>query len=288
MGRKKQGKQKKGRRKGDSRRAGRGPTMAEQADRHVLYEASVQNVADEVEFLVGTFREVRGRDPVRLREDFCGTGAAACQWVKSGPLREAVGVDIDPDVLGWGREHHVAALSPEQRLRVRLMEANVLDVDTGAPVDIAVGFNFSYWIFKTRAELLRYFQGVRRALADDGLYFLDVYGGSDALAEMSEKTKHDEFTYVWEQADYDPISGSCLCYIHFKFPDGSRMKRAFTYEWRVWSIPELRELLAEAGFAATTVYWQGTDEDGEGDGVFAPAERGEADPAWIAYIVAEP
>ena len=283
MGRKKQGKHKKGHKTGK-----RGPSMAEQADRHVLYEASVQNVDDEVEFLVGTFREVRGRDPVRLREDFCGTGAAACAWVKSAPHREAVGVDIDPDVLAWGREHHVAALTPEQRLRVRLMEANVLDVDTGAPVDIAVGFNFSYWIFKTRRELLSYFSGVREAMADDGLFFLDVYGGSDALAEMSEKTKHDGFTYVWEQADYDPISGSCVCYIHFKFPDGSRLKRAFSYEWRVWSIPELRELLDEAGFSENIVYWQGTDEDGEGDGVFTPAERGEADPAWIAYIVAKP
>lgn len=274
--------------KGKAGRSKSGASMAELADRHLLYEASVQNVADEVEFLLGTFRQIRGREPMRLREDFCGTGAAACQWVKTAPANEAVGVDIDPDVLAWGRQHHVAALTPEQRLRLRLLEANVLDVDTGAPVDIAVAFNFSYWIFQTRARLLEYFTGVRRALAEDGVFFLDVYGGSDALEEMTEKTKHDDFTYVWEQADYDPISGSCVCYIHFRFPDGSKLKKAFTYKWRVWSIPELRELLAEAGFSQTTVYWQGTDDDGEGNGEFAPAERGEADPAWIAYILAKP
>ena len=31
----------------------------------------------------------------------------------------------------------------------------------------------------------------------------------------------------------------------------------------------------------------GGDEDGEGDGVFTPEDKGEADLAWIAYIVAE-
>ena len=72
------------------------------------------------------------------------------------------------------------------------------------------------------------------------------------------------------------------------FPDGSRLKRAFSYEWRLWTLPELREILEEAGFDPVTVYWQGTDEEtGEGDGVFEPAEEGEPDPSWIVYIVAE-
>jgi hypothetical protein len=85
----------------------------------------------------------------------------------------------------------------------------------------------------------------------------------------------------------DPITGRTLCYIHFRFPDKSRIDKAFTYDWRLWSIPEVRELLAEAGFSSSTVYWQGTDEDGDADDVFEPAEEGDADLAWIAYIVAQ-
>ncbi len=57
-------------------------TMAQRADRHVLYERSVQAVDFEVEFLEKTYREIRGRRPKSLREDFCGTAAAACEWVK--------------------------------------------------------------------------------------------------------------------------------------------------------------------------------------------------------------
>ena len=52
-------------------------------------------------------------------------------------------------------------------------------------------------------------------------------------------------------------------------------------------MPEVRELLAEAGFAKSTVYWEGSDEDGDGNGVFEPEERGEADAGWIAYIIAQ-
>ena len=47
------------------------------------------------------------------------------------------------------------------------------------------------------------------------------------------------------------------------------------------------ELLLEAGFKKATVYWEGEDEDGEGNGEFSPEEKGEADLAWIAYVVAE-
>jgi hypothetical protein len=65
------------------------------------------------------------------------------------------------------------------------------------------------------------------------------------------------------------------------------IKKAFSYEWRLWSAPEIRELLLEAGFRKATVYWEGEDEDGDGNGEFTPDESGVADLAWIAYIVAE-
>jgi hypothetical protein len=35
------------------------------------------------------------------------------------------------------------------------------------------------------------------------------------------------------------------------------------------------------------VYWEGTDADGEGSGVFRPKTVVENDAAWVAYIVAE-
>jgi len=261
-------------------------TMADQADRHELYEASVQNVEEECKFMSKTFRALKGREALSWREDFCGTASAACEWVRTNPERTAIGVDLDPEVLAWGRENRVSRLNAEQQSRLQLFEANVLDVETDS-VDCVGAFNFSYWIFQTRPLMLEYFGRIRDALKDDGVFFLDAFGGYEAFEEMKEKTKFEDFTYIWEQARYSPVTGEMDCHIHFKFPDKSKMKKAFSYTWRLWTLPEIRELLLEAGFRNPTVYWEGTDENGEGDGVFTPDKLGEADAGWIAYIVAE-
>jgi SAM-dependent methyltransferase len=261
-------------------------TMAEQADKHELYEAAVQNVEEECNFVSNTFKKLRGREALSFREDFCGTASAACQWTRLSPEHTAIGVDIDEEVLEWGRSNRLSRLSAEQQSRVTLMLANVLEAET-EQVDVVGAFNFSYWIFQTRPLMLEYFRRIRDALKTDGVFFLDAFGGYEAFEEMKEKTKYDHFTYVWEQARYSPVTGEMDCYIHFKFPDKSKMKRAFSYTWRLWTLPEITELLSEAGFRNPTVYWEGTDKDGEGNGIFNPDTHGEADAGWIAYIVAE-
>lgn len=189
-------------------------------------------------------------------------------------------------MLEWGRVNHVNKLPSADQARVQLVESDVMTVETPS-VDILAAFNFSYFIFDKRDVLRTYFEKAYDSLKDDGVFFIDMFGGPEAQEETKEKTKHKGFTYVWHQAKFHPVTNFIRCHIHFKFPDGSRIKKAFTYEWRLWSAPELREILLEAGFSKATLYWEGEDEDGEGNGEFTPDEKGEADLAWIAYIVAE-
>ena len=261
-------------------------TMADKADIHELYEKSVQNVEHEVEFLQSTFKNIRGRTAHLFREDFCGTASASCEWVRQGGDYQAIGVDIDPAVLEWGRQNRVSRLSAADQARVGLIEGDVMSADT-PPVDLMAAFNFSFFIFDTRDKLRAYFERAYAALKDDGVFFVDLFGGPEAQEETKEKTKYKRFTYIWHQAEFHPVTNYIRCHIHFRFKDGSKIKKAFTYEWRLWSAPEIREVLAEAGFRKSTLYWEGEDEDGEGNGEFTPDEKGEADLAWIAYIVAE-
>ena len=260
-------------------------TMASQADVHALYQQAVQCVEAEIDFVDETFTKLRRRKARFLREDFCGTANAACEWIRRRRTNRAVAVDVDAGVLEWGRRHNVEPLG-RSAWRIELVNADVLDVDRGG-MDVVLAMNFSYWVLHTRAGMRRYFERVRDALAGDGVFFLDAYGGYDAFREMKETTENDGFTYVWDQAWYDPITGRQRCRIHFRFPDGSRIGDAFVYEWRLWTLPEIREILEEAGFREVTVYWQETDEKtGEGNGVFTPAEHGEADAGWITYVSA--
>ena len=50
----------------------------------------------------------------------------------------------------------------------------------------------------------RYFKNVHAGLIEDGIFFLDCFGGYDAYREMKEKTPYKDFTYVWEQATFKP------------------------------------------------------------------------------------
>src|SRR5690606_3657126 len=186
----------------------------------------------------------------------------------------------------WGRKNRVGRLSPEDQARVQLLESDVMTVET-PPVDVIAALNFSYFIFDTRDRMRTYFKRCYDALTDDGVLFLDMYGGPEAQEETKEKTKYKNFTYIWYQAEFHPVTHYVRCHIHFKFPDGSKIKKAFSYEWRLWTAPEIRELLLEAGFKKATVYWEGEDEDGEGNGEVTPDEKGVAALAWIAYVVAE-
>lgn len=264
--------------------------MAAVADRHELYEHSVQCVEAEVDFVDKTFEDRRGRKAKTFREDFCGTAGVCCEWVGRRQGNSATGVDLDPEVLQWGREHNLSALKKTQLQRVRLINANVLDVET-EPVDVISAMNFSYWLLKERAVLKAYFARVLDALNEDGIFFLDAYGGYESFREIEEEREIDDgndgFTYTWDQASFNPINHDLLCHIHFNFSDGSEIREAFSYDWRLWTLPEIRDLLTEVGFSSVTIYWQGWDEDGEADGEFLPTDMGEADAGWICYITAE-
>lgn len=260
---------------------------ADTADRHRLYQLSVQCVESEIDMVDKTFTEIRDRQAVKLREDFCGTGNTSCEWVRRRDTNTAIGFDHDAEVLDWGRRKNVTKLDDHQQSRVQLVQQDVLEAGNTA-ADIILAMNFSYQLFKTRDQLRAYFAAAHAGLADDGILMMDGFGGHESWCTIKEKTKYDGFTYFWDQAKFNPITFEMLCHIHFKFPDGSRMKRAFTYDWRMWTLPEIRNLLEEAGFARSTVYWEGTDEEtGEGNDEYCATEQGEDDPSWIVYITAE-
>ena len=272
-----------------SRKAGKG-TLAERADKFRCYQQSVQEPEHEVEFFDQVYRKLFRRTPYSLREDFCGTFSICCNWVESHPKRTAVGVDLCSETLQWGREHNLTRCTNEQAGRIRLLEQDVR-TQNRPQVDILSAQNFSFWIFKTRQELVEYFRIARANLNEQGMMVMDMMGGADCYKEgVTDKRRIRKgkkgFRYHWEQASFNPVTSEASFYITFKFNDQSKLKRAFEYHWRFWTIPEVRELLREAGFTRSLVYWEEEDEDGEDTGVWSAAEKAPSHPSWIAYIVA--
>ncbi|MCA9681147.1 MAG: hypothetical protein KC457_03060 [Myxococcales bacterium] len=273
---------------------------AAKADRHDLYEISVQDPPTEVEFVSKTFKRLRKRAALSLREDFCGTAVFSLAWVRSHKQRTAVGVDLDRDTLLWGLERRIRPAGErdgkDYESRITLRNANVLE-PAGPLVDVAVGYNFSYWCFSTRTQLLAYLKAARAGLSEDGMLFLDAYGGTEVpMSDLNEREVRDErgivndgepFTYCWEQLGYNPLTGHMDCAIHFEFEDGSRIDEAFTYSWRIWTLPELAELLLDAGFAKVRFWAEREDDDGEGTGTYQEIQDLDNEGVWWVYISAE-
>jgi len=256
--------------------------------KYALYEASVQDAADDAKILYKLYTRIRGYKPHSFREDFCGTFKIASEWVKIHRDNSALGLDIDPVPISYGKEFHWPELTKDQQNRLSIRVQNVLK-PTKPSADLIAACNFSYWIFKKREQMIHYFSQVRKSLKSDGLFFLDIVGGYEMMELHKDRHRYKlgktPFTYIWQLERFNPITHDGFFSISYEIKGGKKMKRAFTYDWRVWTIPELRECMAEAGFKRSWVYWEKDDRNGHGTGEFYASEKEENCPVWIAFIV---
>lgn len=252
--------------------------------KHSLYERSVQNPSSDIDFINDKFKELTGRNPLTIREDFGGTGYLCCLWSKQSKKHEAFVIDLDDEPMDYGKANHYSKLNKEQQSRVKYIKDNVLN--TKISTDVVVAFNFSYFIFKERNVLVDYFKRVRKSMKKDGVFFLDLFGGSECYSPIEEETDHGKFTYFWDLESYNPITNEVLYYIHFQEKGKAKKRCVFTYDWRMWSLPEIRDCLHDAGFKDTVIFWEGDDDDGGGNGEFYPSEKEEQCDSWVIYIAA--
>jgi cyclopropane fatty-acyl-phospholipid synthase-like methyltransferase len=259
---------------------------ASTADKYELYQRSVQEPEADIDFIDRVFRREYGRPPVSVREDFCGTAYFSSEWVKSASDRTALGIDLDTEPLDWGRRNNLAPLG-SGAARVTLLNADVMEV-TEPKVDVVAVFNFSHCYIQQRSEMLRYFRTVKIALHQEGLLVLDVQGGPESLEKVKEPRSFQGFTYIWDQGPVDAVTQRTIRYIHFRFPDRTVLRQAFTYDWRLWSLPELKEIMEDAGFRRSDVYWETFDKDGDGTGIYRKVKKAYHVTSWVAYLVAWP
>lgn len=250
-------------------------------DKYQYYQLSVQNPSADISFMKKVYRGIYKSSPQVFGEDFCGTFANSVEWVRSGGV--AIGVDIDAEPIAWGVKNNASKLTAQQKTRLRIRQASVLSGNL-PKADLICALNFSYMTLQTRQELRDYLKTIYKRLHSKGLVVFDAMGGTDCQIPSEEIRKFKDFTYIWELEDHDPIHNTSLYHIHYKTPKKTH-KRVFTYDWRMWSLPEIRELMAEAGFKRSYVYWESHDRHGNGNGLYKRREKGEPCETWIAYIV---
>lgn len=255
-------------------------------DKYDYYFRTVQSPWFDCSLASKIYRQLSKGEPRVLREDFCGAFAICCEWVRRNKLNKAYGVDLDPEPLAYGREHYLSELKADQKKRIQLFQDSVLTAKLPL-ADITMAMNFSFYIFKSRMLLRQYFARVRKGLKSNGIFLLDCFGGMACGDANLERTKFRSYEYFWEQDGFNPITHEAKFHIHFKRKGEKKRNKVFSYDWRLWTIPEIRETLIEAGFSKTHVYWEGVTKRGHGDGVYRKSEVGEECESFVAYIAAE-
>lgn len=262
------------------------PEIPRELSHHELYERCVQSPKD----LPPLLRAIHGGDPTRLGEDFCGTAALSKAWCAQVPDASATAVDRDPDPLAVARADAPANLA--------VLEGDVFEATRPAaahPADVIFVGNFSIGEIHERARLVEYLRHARARLAPGGVFICDTYGGESAFLTGAVHRNHPgpggtTIRYTWEQREADPLTGRVVNALHFRLDDAGTITQelhdAFVYDWRLWSVPELRDAMAEAGFARAQVFAKLPDAvDDEGRVYINPVEDpGDLEDSFIVCV----
>ena len=197
----------------------------------------------------------RDKFPRSVLDVACGTGIVSELLVGAG-YHPVVGVDLSNAMVRIARTKAAARGIGEQSLRYETQNAATLDLGA-ARFDLAVCLFDSLNYILDPADLARAFVRIAAHLAPGGVFAFDV----NSMYALS----HDLFTqrqdagavrHVW-QSFWDRASRTCRVEMAFTVTDAATGEpRSFheTHLQRAYTITELREYLAAAGFGDVSVW----------------------------------
>lgn len=248
--------------------------------------------------LPGAPRQPRSAPSV-LREDFAGTADIAASWIAAAPHRAAWAIELDRATHDWSTVHTAPRLPDALRGRLSLVHGDSADVGllessedparAAVPLaDVVCALNFSYSVFHTPAALRAYFEAALLGLEPGGVLLLDVLGGPDReRVGLETSTTKGALSYTWTQEAYAPNTRRVRCALSFAHADGRRADRAFVYDWRLWRVHELQDLLAAAGFSKIHIWWEQRDQTGQPTGSYRRVAHPLQEPAYVCYLAAQ-
>ena len=215
----------------------------------------------DIAFYVSLARETGG--PVL--EIGAGTGRVLIPTAGAG--FEIVGLDLSPHMLAVCRER-LAEEPREVRQRVQLVEADMRAFDLGRTFRLITTPFRPFQHLTTVEDQLACLAAIRRHLADDGRFVLDLFNPSlPALVDESRLSETPDgppftlpdgrhvqrFARIMSRDLYNQIQDVELIY-YVVHPDGHQERLVHRFPMRYLFRFEVEHLLARSGFAVEAVY----------------------------------
>lgn len=252
-------------------------------DKYQLYIDAVQDPEGLMVFLDHVVEGKGNKEnPPFLREDFAGTGINCHYWNKTTPAGSgAVAVDIDPEPLEWGKSKFVRSKNMNET-----KFCNIDSLEFEHPSDVTLCLNSSIFSIHRRSELLKYFKDTYSRLNDDGVFVFEIYGGPMAYMTGKDEIEYDDFTFIWEQRSFNTLTNRSENHISFKLDNGQRLNDVFNYDHRIWTLPELMDILEDTEFADNVEVYLNTEfEHSKEPDSYAPVTNFHTNGSFEAYIV---
>ena len=193
----------------------------------VMAEDSAQTVVGALDQILALVPGLEGRleTGISVADLGCGRGLALVELARRFPASSFVGIDLSDDAIAWAREH--AAGLPNVRFEARDLTRFDVEAQPGA-FDVVTTFDAVH----DQASPSRLLHGIRRSIADDGVYLMqDIDGHSHHHLDVDLPL--GTFMYAV----------SCMHCMTVSLAQGGEGLGA------MWGVETAEELLREAGFA---------------------------------------
>jgi SAM-dependent methyltransferase len=201
------------------------------------------------EYICGVLRE-NGIDDGPVLDLGCGTGALTRRMAKAG--YDMTGADASPDML----QEAMMNSGEEADILYLLQPMQELDLDGSVRAVISACDCINYIL--DPEDLKEAFRRIYATLEPGGVFIFDIntdWKYTNLMGENTFAESRDEGAFIWENY-YDEESGinEYDLTLFIPDPDGRFTRYTETHFERNYAIPEMEEMLENAGFTVVGIY----------------------------------
>lgn len=234
-------------------------------ERAEIYDFALadKDFSQECSFLTSCFEDIRRRPPASWLEVAAGPARHTLEMARRG-LR-CTALDLSPEMVRFGRQ-----LGEHEGFPFTYMCGDMSDFRLDEPVDLAGIFLDSITVMLDNDVLDRHLSCMADALADDGLYILelshpsDYFGTRTAVSEW-ETARDGKTVYVkWGHDDdpFDPVTQITQESVYITVTENGRTTEIRdTSRSRIYTATEFEALVQSNGRFETVARYGAMDEN---------------------------
>lgn len=209
------------------------------------YFASSARVSREIAFLLRIFHKIGLKKNAKILDFACGYGTHALALARHG--FDVTGLDFSKNYIARARKN-----ARKKKVKVSFLQKDMRNISFPRSFDAAICMYTSFGYFENENDHRKVLKQISRALKPRGVFILDLNNIARVLAQMGGEEKSEEkIRGVSVKKQFNPVTMRWS--FDYAWREQGKLKRS-RFRTRIFSLPELRYLLKEAGLKIKRVW----------------------------------